>query len=141
MVLKVSVGESSFCPVISPFGTRPSLISAWNPLQIPSARPSLFCSKSLTASLMLAFWKAVAKNLAEPSGSSPAEKPPGNMMICDCSIALRNSSTESTISAALRLRNTLVIVLAPAASKALALSYSQLVPGNTGINTVGCASL
>ena len=38
-----------------------------------------------------------------------------------------------------RLVKTLVTVLAPAASKALAESYSQLVPGNTGINTVGCA--
>ena len=31
--------------------------------------------------------------------------------------------------------------IAPALSNAFALSYSQFVPGNTGINTVGCAIL
>ena len=30
----VRVGESGNCPVIFPPGTRPSLISAWNPLQL-----------------------------------------------------------------------------------------------------------
>ena len=37
--------------------------------------------------------------------------------------------------------NTFVITFAPAFSKALAESYSQFVPGNTGINTVGFATL
>ena len=81
IVLNVSVGAFSSCPVILPFGTRPSLIMAWKPLQIPSASPSLFCKRSSTAALISSFWKAVAKNLALPSGSSPAENPPGNMMI------------------------------------------------------------
>ena len=49
--------------------------------------------------------------------------------------------TESTISAALKFLNTLVTTFAPARSKLTALSYSQFVPGNTGINTVGCAIL
>ena len=81
MVLKVSVGESVFCPVIAPFGTSPSLIRAWNPLQIPSASPSRSFTSLVTASLIFAFWNAVAKNFAEPSGSSPAENPPGNIII------------------------------------------------------------
>ena len=126
---------------ISPYGTKPSLISAWNPLQIPSASPSRSFRSLLTASVIFALRKAVAKNFADPSGSSPAENPPGNMMICDWSIAFTNSSTESRMSAALRFLNTLTIVFAPALSNAFALSYSQLVPGNTGMNTVGFATL
>ena len=50
MVLKVSVGACSSGSVIRPKGTRPSLISAWNPLQIPPIRPSRFSSSSVTAS-------------------------------------------------------------------------------------------
>ena len=94
-----------------------------------------------TASVIFAFLNAVAKNFADPSGSSPAENPPGNMMICDWSIAFTNSSTESRISSAVRFLNTFTIVSAPALSNAFALSYSQFVPGNTGINTVGFATL
>lgn len=140
-VLKVRVGESAVCPAISPKGTSPSLIRAWKPLQIPRQRPSRSFTSFMTASLIFAFWKAVAKNLALPSGSSPAEKPPGNMMIWASLMAFSNSSTESLISSALRFLNTLVTTLAPARSKALALSYSQLVPGNTGMNTVGFVTL
>jgi len=136
-VLYVSVGESGCCPVISPLGTRPSLIRAWNPLQIPSASPSRSFNNFSTASFIFAFLNAVAKNFADPSGSSPALNPPGNMMICDCSIAFSNTSTESTISDALIFLNTFVITFAPALSNAFALSYSQFVPGITGINTVG----
>ncbi len=55
---------------------------------------------ALDARGVAAFWSAVAKNLALPSGSSPAEKPPGNMMICAWPIARSNSSTDSLISAA-----------------------------------------
>jgi len=139
--LYVSVGDCASCCLISPYGTRPSLISAWKPLQIPSASPSRSLMSFSTASVIFAFLNAVAKNLAEPSGSSPAENPPGNMIICDLSIAFTNSSTESRISSAVRFLNTLTIVSAPALSNALALSYSQFVPGNTGINTVGLATL
>jgi len=140
-VLNVSVGELESCPVILPLGTKPSLIRAWKPLHIPSARPSLSLRSFSTASFILALRKAVAKNLAEPSGSSPAENPPGNIIICDWLIAFSNSSTDSLMLAASRFLNTLTIVSAPALSNALALSYSQLVPGNTGINTVGFATL
>ena len=45
------------------------------------------------------------------------------------------------MSSAVRFLNTLVTTSAPARSNALVLSYSQLVPGNTGINTVGLATL
>ena len=108
---------------------------------MPRARPSRSFKSFSTASFSLAFWKAVAKNLAEPSGSSPALKPPGNMMIWAWLIAFSNTSTESTMSAASMFLNTLVITFAPAFSNAFALSYSQLVPGKTGMNTVGCAIL
>ena len=37
---KVRVGELPFIGAILPFGTRPSLIRAWKPLQIPMIRPS-----------------------------------------------------------------------------------------------------
>ena len=121
-----------------PYGTSPSLINAWKPLQIPSASPSRSSKSFSTASLIFAFWNAVAKNLAEPSGSSPALKPPGNMIICAPEIAFSNSSTESRIPAASRFLNTFVMTFAPARSNARRLSYSQFVPGNTGINTVGC---
>ena len=49
--------------------------------------------------------------------------------------------TESLISSGVRFLNTLVITFAPAFSNAFAVSYSQFVPGNTGINTVGFAIL
>ena len=62
-------------------------------------------------------------------------------MIWDFAISFSNVFTESTISAASMLRNTFVMTFAPALSNAFALSYSQFVPGNTGINTVGCAIL
>ena len=117
------------------------MISAWKPLQIPSARPSRSLRSFSTASFIFAFLNAVAKNLAEPSGSSPAENPPGNIIICDCAIAFSNSSTDSLIPAASRFLNTFTITSAPALSNAFVLSYSQFVPGNTGINTVGFATL
>ena len=54
---------------------------------------------------------------------------------------LSKSSTLSVISFAVMFLNTFVITSAPAFSNALALSYSQFVPGKTGINTVGLATL
>ena len=141
IVLYVNVGESSFCPTICPYGTRPSLINAWNPLQIPRASPSRSLSNFSTASVIFAFWNAVAKNFAEPSGSSPALNPPGNIIIWAWEIAFSNSSTDSRIPVASKFLNTFVMTLAPALSKAFLLSYSQFVPGKTGINTVGWASL
>ena len=110
-------------------------------MQIPSASPSLSFNSFSTASLIFAFWNAVAKNFAEPSGSSPALNPPGNMIICACPMAFSNSATDPLISSASRLRNTFVITFAPARSNARLLSYSQFVPGKTGIKTVGCPIL
>ncbi len=44
----------------------------------------------ITASLTLGFLNIVAINLPEPSGSSPALKPPGNAIICDEFIPFTN---------------------------------------------------
>ena len=41
------------------------------------------------------------------------------------------------MSSALMFLNTFVMTFAPARSNAFVLSYSQFVPGNTGMNTVG----
>ena len=106
---------------------------------MPRHKPSLLLSKVITSSFIFAFWNAVAKNFALPSGSSPAENPPGNIMICAFLISSAKTSTESLISWAVKFLNTLVTTLAPALSKAFVLSYSQFVPGNTGINTFGFA--
>ena len=62
-------------------------------------------------------------------------------MIWDPSIARWNSSTDSRMPSGVMLRKTRMTVRAPAFSKARAESYSQLVPGNTGMNTVGWPSL
>ena len=78
-------------------------------------------------------------NLAEPSGSSPPEKPPGSAMICDRAIASAKAATLPAMSAAERLRTTKTSASAPARSKARAVSYSQLVPGKTGMSTRGRA--
>ena len=48
---------------------------------------------------------------------------------------------DSVIAEADRLRMTKTSALAPARSKILAVSYSQFVPGNTGIRTFGRAVL
>ena len=137
----VSVGDFAFCSTILPSGTSPNFIRAWNPLQIPSASPSRLFNRSMTASFNFSFLNAVAKNFADPSGSSPALNPPGNMMIWDSLIAFSKTSTESRIPCASKFLNTFVITFAPARSNAFAESYSQFVPGNTGINTFGFATL
>jgi len=62
-------------------------------------------------------------------------------MICDWLIAFVNASTESRMPCAVMLRNTIVSTSAPARSNAFAESYSQFVPGNTGMNTFGFATL
>ena len=137
MVLNVSVGASSVSGLNSPYGTSPSLIRAWNPLQIPRTNPSLIWRSSSMASMSFALRNTAAINLPLPSGSSPAEKPPGNMTICDLEIRLAISSTDSFSSAASLFLMMKMSVSAPARSKALALSTSQLVPGIVGINTFG----
>ena len=103
MLFLASVGESSPCGTISPYGTRPSLIIAWKPLHTPSTRPSRCFKRLFTASESLGFLKAASMNLPDPSGSSPAEKPPGNITICDLFIAFSKASTESLMPASSRL--------------------------------------
>ena len=78
-------------------------------------------------------------NLPEPSGSSPPEKPPGTKMIWLSRAALAKRAAESATSAAERLFSTRISGTRPARSTARALSYSQLVPGKTGISTLGAA--
>ena len=90
----------------------------------------------MTASLIFAFWNAVAKNFAEPSGSSPAENPPGNMIICAWSIAFVKSLhgiTDIFCCQVLEYFDDQPLHLH--VRNARVLSYSQFVPGNTGINT------
>ena len=125
---------------ISPYGTSPSLISAWNPLQMPHISPSRFLSSSMTASRTAGPRRNAVINLADPSGSSPPEKPPGSAMICARPTASAKAAALSAISAAVRLRTTKISACAPARSKARAVSYSQFVPGNTGISTRGRAT-
>ena len=76
-------------------------------------------------------------NLPEPSGSSPPENPPGIKIICDSFIFFAKYSTDSETFDADKLFITIISVCAPARSNAFAESYSQLVPGNTGISTLG----
>ena len=76
-------------------------------------------------------------NLPLPSGSSPPEKPPGINTICaDLRLFAKSSTLFATFSA-LRLFITNISGSAPASRMAFALSYSQLVPGKTGIKTLG----
>lgn len=132
MVLNVSVGHSAVIGTMSPYGTRPSLISAWKPLQIPSIRPSRLFNRSRTASVTAGARKNAVMNLAEPSGSSPPEKPPGIMMIWLFLISSTKAAVDSATAAGVRLFTMSVLTSAPARSKAAAESYSQLLPGNTG---------
>ena len=81
ILLYVSVALSSVPSTILPSGTSPSFIRAWKPLHIPSISPSLFSSRSATASFILGFLNTAVMNLADPSGSSPPENPPGSMII------------------------------------------------------------
>ena len=108
---------------------------------MPSIRPSRFLSRSMTASAIFGLRKVVAMNLPEPSGSSPPENPPGSMMICALRIAFSMRSIVVSMSAEHRLRTTRTSVSAPAFSNARTVSYSQFVPGNTGIKTRGFAAL
>ena len=139
MVLNVSVGQLSSMGRMSPNGTRPSFTRAWKPLQMPSMRPSRFCSRSRTASVTAGARKNAVMNFAEPSGSSPPEKPPGIMMIWLLLMALTSASVLSATCAGERLFTMNVSTTAPACSNARALSYSQLLPGNTGMTTRGRA--
>ena len=76
-------------------------------------------------------------NFAEPSGSSPAEKPPGMKRICDSPIFEARVEIDSAMCFAERLRKTSMWVCAPTRWKARAESYSELVPGKVGMSTRG----
>ena len=108
---------------------------------MPKISPSLASNRSVTAWAIRGLRKVVAMNLPLPSGSSPPEKPPGSMTIWARRMAASIRAMVSSIWAGARFLTTRISVSAPARWKALALSASQLVPGNTGINTLGRAVL
>ena len=90
MLLRNKVGEASFSSSILPYGNKPLLINAWNPLQIPRIRPSL-SNNVWTASFTNGLLKTFAINLPLPSGSSPLEKPPTSIKIWAWAIFSLNS--------------------------------------------------
>ena len=106
---------------------------------MPSIRPSRFCSSPRTASVMAGLRKNAVMNLALPSGSSPPEKPPGRKIIWLRPMSSFTAATLSATWAGVRLLMTNTSGSAPARSMARAESYSQFVPGNTGISTRGFA--
>ena len=108
---------------------------------MPSIRPSRTCSRSRTASVTSGARKNAVMNFAEPSGSSPPEKPPGSMTICAPRMASASAFVLSATASGVRLLITSTCASAPARSKARAESYSQFVPGKTGMTTFGRASV
>ena len=76
-------------------------------------------------------------NFPEPSGSSPPENPPGMNKICDSRKRFAKASVDSLIASGVWLRMTKTSGSAPTAANGFAVSYSQFVPGNTGISTRG----
>ena len=112
-------------------------MSAWKPLQMPAMRPSRSSRSAFTASFTASPRKKAVMNLPEPSGSSPAEKPPGRKIIWLSPMRREKSSTDLAMSEAVRFCTTKIFALAPASSMARAVSYSQLVPGKTGMSTWG----
>ena len=82
-----------------------------------------------------------AMNFPEPSGSSPAEKPPANATICAFSISALKDARDSSRSFGVLFLKTRMCESAPARLNARAMSYSQFVPGNTGTITRGFALL
>ncbi len=107
---------------------------------MPPIRPSRCLSRSCTLSRTTGFLKNAVMNLPEPSGSSPPEKPPGMNMIWLSLIFSAKAAADSATARADMLRITMISGTAPAFKKARAVSYSQLVPGNTGISTLGFAA-
>jgi len=139
MVLYVNVGWSAVNVSICPPGNKPNLMSAWKPLQIPNTSPSCLYKRFSKPSARYGLRKSVAMNLPEPSGSSPALKPPGNIRIWDSASLALITSIDSFNCSGVWLRMSTISVSAPARSKARAESNSQFVPGNTGIRTFGLA--
>ena len=139
-VLNVKVGSSGRRLRISPYGRSPNLISAWKPLQMPSISPSRCFSKSSTSAATRGLRNVVAMNLPEPAGSSPPEKPPGSITIWLSRMPRASASIVSSMSFGERFLTTSTFGSAPAFANAFAVSYSQFVPGNTGIKTRGFAA-
>ena len=106
---------------------------------MPRISPLRSLSRLITASVSAWLRKTAAMNLPDPAGSSPALKPPGIIKICDWSMSFFISAIENATSESFILRKTKVFATAPARSKARAVSYSQFVPGKTGMNTCGFA--
>ena len=86
---------------------------------------------------MRGFLSVAAMNLPEPSGSSPPEKPPGSMRICALLMPEVIACTDSSTACGVRLRMTSASTSPPAFSKARCVSYSQLMPGKTGMKMRG----
>ena len=107
---------------------------------MPHISPSRCSNSSVTPAAIAGERKNAVINLPEPSGSSPPEKPPGIKIICEFFIFCAKASTDSLTAAEERFLITKISGSAPAAAIALAVSYSQLVPGNTGISTRGFAT-
>ena len=93
------------------------------------------------ASVRRGFRKKEQMNLAEPSGSSPPEKPPGRTIIWALWMASSRAWADWERRSALRLRTTTISGSMPARRQARAVSYSQLVPGKTGMTALGRAVL
>ena len=89
--------------------------------------------------------KTFAMNLPEPSGSSPPENPPASAKICAPFNSRSSISSESSRARGVLFAKTAIFVSAPATANARAISYSQFVPGKTGMSTrtffVGAAKL
>ena len=80
-------------------------------------------------------------NLPEPSGSSPPEKPPGSTTIWLARMAASRAWADWARASRVRLRMTTIWGSMPARRQAWAVSYSQLVPGKTGMTARGRATL
>ena len=107
---------------------------------MPSIRPPRLSISSVTASRTAGERKKAVMNLPEPSGSSPPEKPPGITIIWAARMASATRWALAATCSAFRFRTTRISASPPASMTARAVSYSQLVPGNTGIRALGLAA-
>ena len=130
-MFKVNVGLFWFNSVL-PYGSKPDLINAWNPLQIPKIKPFLE-SRELIASLIFGLFKTFAIYLPEPSGSSSALNPPVKTKISDLLICHAISLIEFINASFVSSLNLVEITFPPTSLNALIVSSSQLVPLNDGI--------
>ena len=122
---------STACIFEVPYGRRPDLTKAWNPLQIPIINHT--GDKAINSCTHFSLRRILTINLAEPSGSSAAEKPPAKKRMLALPMLSTIVSTDLTIASSLSVTNGTKLTSAPSFSNALAESYSELVPGKTGI--------